>query len=441
MAAFQYVVQYDVTATCVSPLRTGSVEGNAETILMWDGYPMIQGSSIAGVLRSGVAPDLAERLFGSPRNSLGGDTGSLVTVSDGIFDAAFEEATELRPRLKMDGARGSGEDRKKFDLRGVKAGKTFSFSIWLKTMQKDPEGEAAIRNALAALHTGKLLLGAQKSNGFGRVRLEVRQRVFDLKGRDRLADRIAWRDGAKAETPLYLVSEEDAGISLVLTGTADSFLIRSNSPARVTDKKSGKPKDVAANHKNEAGDILLPGSAVKGILRDRAAMIARFKNRPELVEALFGTAPAAGSARAAAGQLRVRESVVKTANTAVVTRVTINRITGGTMRKRLFEEQLAGGEVSIRVDLSTGDDACCGLLFCAMHDLALGLYNFGGEGSVGRGRFSEAVLEVRKGDQVCTIVIPPIEYNNGVPRRRREIRGSKEILRPWLAALDEEVSR
>ena len=68
MATFTCAVRYDVRAACLSPLRTGSTEGDNNLILTDSSHrPMLQAASIAGVLRAYVAgQDEAEaaRIFG-----------------------------------------------------------------------------------------------------------------------------------------------------------------------------------------------------------------------------------------------------------------------------------------------------------------------------------------------------------------------------------------
>ena len=124
MARFNYAVYYLVEATCQTPLRTGGTEKSV--LCGADGLPMIQGGSIAGVLRSYLAleqgEEAARHLFGSSEG-LGAD--SMLTVSDGRFQT--KRTPQSRPRLRIDRKTGTGEDGKLFHTDGLPSGTTFSF--------------------------------------------------------------------------------------------------------------------------------------------------------------------------------------------------------------------------------------------------------------------------------------------------------------------------
>ena len=65
MAKFTYAVKYHVTAECKTPLRTGGTDGDNGLVLTGsDGVPMIQGTSLAGVMRSYLDDEMADKLFG-----------------------------------------------------------------------------------------------------------------------------------------------------------------------------------------------------------------------------------------------------------------------------------------------------------------------------------------------------------------------------------------
>ena len=175
-ATYTYAVRYEAEARCSTPLRTGGNDGDTEQILRsWDGTALLQGSSIAGALREHLAaldPDMAEKLFGSQKQS-----GHLI-VSDGVFDA--DAQCQTRSRLRIDRATGTAAAGGKFDVAHLAADSRFSFTLTWLGLTRD-EGELrAVEGLLAALHSGQIRLGGQKSGGFGRVRLTVRRRCFDL---------------------------------------------------------------------------------------------------------------------------------------------------------------------------------------------------------------------------------------------------------------------
>lgn len=252
-ATYTYAARYEAQARCATPLRTGGIDGDTERILRsWDGTALIQGSSIAGAMREHLAaldPDMAEKLFGSQKQS-----GRLI-VSDGVFDA--DAQCQTRSRLRIDRATGTAAAGGKFDVAHLAADSRFSFTLTWLGLTRD-EGELrAVEGLLAALHSGQIRLGGQKSGGFGRVRLTVRRRCFDLTDP---ADRRAWLADEPADELLTLPEETGGGrVTFVLTGRADSLLIRSGAPL-----ENGERRGAYTPNLTENGRPVLPGSSIKG---------------------------------------------------------------------------------------------------------------------------------------------------------------------------------
>lgn len=416
MAAFDYAVKYAVTATCISPLRTGGTDGDVELLLLGsDGLPIVQGSSIAGVLRSWVqmnqSEEAAEKLFGASRSGKLGDKTSLVTVSDGAFHSDVD--TQLRPRLRMNRETGTGAETQMFSVRSVESGSRFDFELLLQTKGRDAEAEELLEKALSALHSGQIALGGQSANGFGLVELSVKRRSFDLKQK---ADRQAWLEEAEPTEALPLKKLKWDTITFTVTGTTSGVLIRSGERESIGEKHS-----VATAMRDAQGSVL-PGSALKGLIRSRAEQIGAYLGCSQAVEELFGS-----EEQKTAGRLRVREGRIKDEKKRVITRTRISRFTGGVMEKKLFSEEPVSGEVSIQAEVFTRDAKALGLLFYAMRDLAMGLYSIGSESSIGRGCLTEGVLRVQNGEQSCTF-----RFEEGKPLWE----GDAEFVNVWLKALE-----
>ena len=422
MAAFDYAVKYAVTATCISPLRTGGTDGDVELLLLGsDGLPIVQGSSIAGVLRSWVqmnqSEEAAEKLFGASRSGKLGDRTSLVTVSDGAFRS--DVSTQLRPRLRMNRETGTGAETQMFSVRSVESGSRFDFELLLQTKGRDAEAEELLEKALSALHSGQIALGGQSANGFGLVELSVKRRSFDLKQK---ADRQAWLEEAEPTEALPLKKLTWDTITFTVTGTTSGVLIRSGERESIGEKHS-----VATAMRDAQGSVL-PGSALKGLIRSRAEQIGAYLGCSQAVEELFGS-----EEQKTAGRLRVREGRIKDEKKRVITRTRISRFTGGVMEKKLFSEEPVSGEVcieaavcSINVNRPLSHQSL-GVLFYAMRDLAMGLYSIGSESSIGRGCLTEGVLRVQNGEQSCTF-----RFEEGKPLWE----GDAEFVNVWLKALE-----
>lgn len=416
-ATFSYAVRYKVNAHCLTPLRTSDAEGSAENVLRCgDGRYMIQGSSIAGALRSWAEEnedaELVKSLFGTQNKS-----GSLV-ISDGIFSE--EAQLVLRPRLRIDGRTGSASKSGKFDLAHIGREAKFILTIcWLGEKDKLSR-TAAIERILAALHNGEILLGAEKSNGFGRISLEVKKQSYDM---TKAEDRERWlAEVEDGETILLPQLVNGSMTVLTLRGTADSLLVKA-AAARHENSGSVTPS------MTEAGLPVIPGSSIKGAVRARAEMIAEYMNLPDaFLEKLFGREAREGD-NGQAGLLRFEDAVLTEGFAQKITRIRINRFTGSVMRGGLFAEEPVGGVLSLNIAVPAEEKAGCMLLFYALRDLALGLYNLGSGGAIGRGFLrAEELTAVTPDGQKLTLHVDC--------EKKCEISDPGNLLSIWQTALE-----
>ncbi len=372
-ATFTYAVRYHVTAHCLTPLRTADADGDTEKILRGiDGCYMLQGSSISGALRSWTTAHegaaLAEMLFGTQNAP-----GSLI-ISDGHFTE--EARLVIRPRLRIDGRTGSAANGGKFDLAHIGTGSDFVFTVCWLGEKDEAFVTSVIERILAALHGGEILIGAEKSNGFGRVSLYVKKQIYDMV---QSADRERWLSEIEDGKALALPElEKKPVILLTLKGTADSLLVK----AAAAKLENGR--NITLNL-TEVGIPVIPGSSVKGVIRARAEMIASYLNLPDSVtETLFGCGARDGD-NGQAGILRFEDVMLTKSVSQKITRIRINRFTGGVMRGGLFIEEPVSGTLTLQVAVPADEEAGCMLLLYALRDLAIGLYNLGSGGSIGRG--------------------------------------------------------
>lgn len=429
MASFTYAKRYQVTAKCISPLRTGGIGGDNNVVLTnVDGVPMIQASSIAGVLRSWLEdtkPATAKELFGDSNAAGGSDRTSKVTVYDGVFQK--ETQTQHRPRVRIDTKTGAGMDQHKFELVSVPTGSVFTFELILKTQNEEEFAQLKqlLEETLSALNEGFLTLGGQYSNGFGIVKLdEVKVCTFCMTNRD---DRRAWLDN-KGNYQV-LPSLPDVTKELVtfrLTGVSNHFLIKSGTPLKGEDGK----KSVTDAMQNPDGSYVLPGSSLKGVLRGRVSRIAAYKNAESEVNVLFGREndPNIQGDNGLPGQLRVKEYTLQGAKEQVVTRTRLDRFTGGVMQKNLFTEKTLSDQVCITVEVRKSTPAGNALLFYALRDMAMGMYAFGSESSVGRGYLvkEKSTLTVIAGEKSCSF-----SFADGMKTTE-----DSTFIKEWLNALD-----
>ena len=397
-AAFWYAARYRVEARCLSPLRTGGTDGDSETVLTGpDGVCFVQGSSLAGAFRGWLEEDgeritLAEPLFGSQKGS-----GSLI-VSDGRFDMAAQVST--RPRLRINAETGSADPGGKFDLAQVNAGADFVFELVWLGQEEAPKQLQAIEAMLAAMDAGQIRLGAQKNNGFGKVGLTVTRQFYDMR---RPEDRTAWLEGIDRGQPFALPEVvPDRRVCFILTGQIDGLLVKSSArlpkeerkdKQKADENKKGKDKGSYTPNLTENNVPVLPGSSIKGAVRAQAERIAKsIKPDGKLVSNLFGNAPDAETGRA--GRVMVEDLRLDQAQTRKISRIRINRFTGGVIRQGLLMEEPLSTPVRLELSVRQGSDVECALLLYALRDLGLGLYNLGSGGAIGRGYVNVSEIAV-----------------------------------------------
>ena len=394
-ATFTKAIRWQAEAVCMTPHRTGGAENDPETVLFsHTGSALLQGSSLAGSLRSwmalsGYSAALIDRLFGNRAK------GGSLRISDSVFSPGSEMT--VRPRLKLDKASGTAEDGKKFDMAHMAAGSRFCFNItWLGG--SDDGDAAAVEAALGALNAGEITLGAQHANGFGWVALTVTKRSFDFSKDE---DRKAWlEDEEGGEVCALPAPGHSRSVRFTVTGTAASLLVKASQAVELTGEEE---KGSYTENLREAGKPVLPGSSVKGALRARAETIAEYMGLPpELTENLFGCMAAGAGDQGKPGRVRV-EDVFLAEPERRITRIRINKFTGGVMRGGIFKEEPVCGEISLRISV---DDVCaegCGLILYALRDLGLGLWSLGSGSAVGRGfiRVQDIQVETPEGERMA----------------------------------------
>ena len=395
MATFDKAVRYEVTAVTKTPLRTGSSDGSIDRVLRHrDGQAFLQAASLAGALRGWLEKqdkNAANVLFGSQEKS-----GQLIVSDMEIKEKAAKSSEDttiqLRPRLRINGKMGSAADGGKFDVAHMARGTVMQFTLTWLGAESDTDGPAQIEQMLGALHTGEIRLGAQKSNGFGRVALTVRSQTYHMIDK---ADREAWLqdefDGQTLELPEVCT---ESVCTFTVNGIADSILIKDAVPQT---KKDGT--QFTGNIK-ENGTAVLPGSSVKGAVRARVQAIANLLHCSESVDQLFGRGAAQGD-NGIAGRARFTDVVLDKAEKQMISRIRINKFTGGVIRRGLFTEEPLKSGVTLSITAPQDDICGCALLVYALRDLGLGLYNLGSGGAVGRGYIKVSRIAIACGDKTA----------------------------------------
>lgn len=272
------------TLVATTPLHVGGHGDDVDTDLPLArngrGDLYVPGTSIAGALRQ-----WCEQAFGAdPMNAhwgfQDGDQGhaSFIIVEDVPVNEASAVVVEVRDGVGIDRCRGAAAEGIKYDRAILPRGTKLKFA--LSAEAKDCEQRLAVLAMLAglkvAMEEARVRLGASKTRGMGRIKLEdgklVEERFADRKG--------------------ILAFLKNGGVTVNSTDIEEA---RQKHPARamprlkvVINWKPVGPLMVKAGFDGIAVDVLplvsgrdgglslvLPGSSVKGAMRAQAERIIR----------------------------------------------------------------------------------------------------------------------------------------------------------------------
>lgn len=399
-----------------TPTRFGNGESNGvvDMTIARDpltGQPLLPGASIAGALRSyvrtrergfrqadGPAP-LEKLLFGYEEGN--GGSQSYLIVHDSLAEAT---TTELRDGVAIDPVTRTAVDGKKFDLELLAAGTIFPLRFELLVAAgKEMALQQALAIALQGFERGEIAMGARRRRGFGRGQVDGwRVRRYKLTNP---ADLVAWLQADQHESAARTQTSATYATLLAIDTTCDqrslftvealfglagSLLIRSST-------EDPKAPDMVHLHGKRNGHLvpLLSGTSLAGALRARALRIAKTIGEAtaasHYIDDLFGPyIQDSNSPTPQASRLWVEESVIEQPQEWVVTRVKLDRFTGGSLPTALFSQQpvfgLAETAVQVRLSVRNPSAADKGLLLLLLKDLWTEDLPLGGEASVGRGR-------------------------------------------------------
>ncbi len=390
-------------------LGNGDAEGPLDMPLILDPLDkraLLTGTSIAGALRnyireySEVIPDdLIEMLFGDVNKNE--SVPSLLIVDDAL---GAKPEVELRDCVAIDPKTRTAEGEKKFDIELLTVGTEFDISFDLQVLTgKRKELLQAFTIALKGLEKGEIYLGKRKHRGFGKCHVSKWSICcYDVTSPEGL---IAWLDNDNSgqyepkkdiesingtEIPPKRDSIDD---TCILEG---NFIVDGSILIRSDYGNVNAPDSVHLTSKYGKNKPIVSGTSLSGALRARALRISNTlgKDGIKIVDNMFGNRryPDNKKKDLTASRLWVDEAQIKDPLDLVLTRVKIDRFTGGSFPTALFNEQPIFGKlngkttIEIQLRLERASESDVGLLLLLLKDLWTGDLPLGGESSVGRGR-------------------------------------------------------
>lgn len=414
----------------LAPLRiaTGQDDGVVDILILKNkrNKAFIPGTSLAGVLRNQVrdiyGAQVADQLFGSVSENEDAGEQSMLNISDVELNGA---EIIYRDGVAIDTYRGVGKDGSKYDFELLDAGAEGEILIEMTVRAADKEKlldaapvhaeyerDGAIYKDLAAtladLLTGGISVGSLTTKGFGLIaaRQEAGVACFDFQEENAFAAWLAYlKKGVLPPSeysgnPVNLSSSAPSTLKLEAAfALKNSLLIRDYDAAQeINDSaQAGEAKIKLSSVQMMRGDkYIIPGTSIKGILRNRAKKILMYlsggmdKETDSFLNSLMGFADARAAAKSRLSVQEVyidREALAKHRHS----RNRIDRFTGSTIDGALFTEEPVwqqhkdGAPLRLSISIRDCSEAEAGLALLLLKDLWLGNLSVGGGKSIGRG--------------------------------------------------------
>lgn len=390
-----------------SPLIIGDeLEDGVDIAVSKDEYsrPYIPATAFAGVLRhyfyERIELSKADRqqvqYFWGAKHEQEDEALCQSALSVNDLKLLNEAQIKVRDGVKIDPKFGLAQVEHKYDYEVVEPGACFDVDVevTLRESYNEEWFEKILSFLINALVDGVVPFGAMTTKGFGRCRLvEHRVNRLNFSNRDHV---IAWlsgdNDGLKThklnESALPLKQQTDFHIE-ALFEIKNSLLVKSYS----VDPQAPDTVHIMSNGQN-----VLPGTSIKGAIKNRAVRIVNTlqgtsDEEVDILKPLFGWADC--ERNQFKSRIIVEETMINNENTVQTLqhRIRVDRFTGGVMKTALFDmlpiwpKKLHKPQGMVRLSLTIRDFKTweAGLLLQILRDLWVSDLPIGSEKSIGRG--------------------------------------------------------
>lgn len=410
MKGSKFISKYKIKVFNKTPLKIGNGKDEMDILIDKNTQkPIILGSSIAGAMKNYLV-DIGQnydvnRVFGS---EIDNGTDSKIYISDAIGDKL---SLSSRPGIRRDYSYGTSLDGGKYETTFIDSNTYFEFNI--KLFAKDEEElrieKELIKKSVDGLISCNLRLGANKMNGFGSFEVvKVMVADFNLGKKEDLVSYLLNKDISddkrfKEINVDKFKEENNSGyIEFNLDASIiDSLIVKNNLESEYVD---------CENMKNSNGEYIIPGSTIKGLLREYSTKILKTLNKDiSIVETIFGSSPD-NKEEHTIGKLLAQDVVIENFRTCIYNRIKVDRFTGGVTTGGKFNEERVKGDVNIKLSLRRLENeqntkAAVAMISMALRDLALSKITIGSSSSVGCGRFRGDSINIKDNDKKIEIKI------------------------------------
>lgn len=443
--------RFTFTLIAQSPIHFGGgIPG--ELLLDGDGAPFVSGNSIGGALRSMLKhsgkvqeEDIRRYLGGeeSPSKESKDFVESRIFISDGNI-TSMDNLSKLisgnDPFPTMEGtaisaSTGAARLNHKYKRYYLPPGVKLSFTVECDTQMEGsdrteeasaPEAELSFTELVyiwaAAIDSGELRFGGQKTNGYGRFTVESLTRYDFVLDSPLALDEFIWNRHSVVEKTCKMEevwgeirSSLQSPIILSLKGRFP-YGVYQAFPDRIPVGDKASTATVTGIQRDINNHYYLPGSSVKGLLRHELRRLLLRMLQEEtgdsgeleakvdlLVQEWFGSQEKAGSVAVAdvvlseakeMGIERPDPNKEKDSLKAIYNR--IDRITSGVIDGALKTQNEVRGKAEIRLELKATEEVEAKLfpLVYLLRRIGSGLIPLGGRTVIGLGEFKAEATEV-----------------------------------------------
>lgn len=439
MHTHRYIARFIIEAE--TPLFIGSGQASLlkDALVQKDcnGFPMINGTSLAGVLRHSLASnEWIDRVFGFAEGNKG--SGSLLKVSsaymilndfkvsEGILNEIDSELINrfnnlpTRQHVRLTD-KGVAADKGLFDNELVYKGVRFIFELELRGTEKD---KVHWNSIIGQVQGPTFRIGSGTRNGYGSLKVvSVFNHTYNLNDKNEFISYVNFNPSFNSKLKFDDLSqsyiEENALTKYSLKLKPDSFFIFSEGFGDEEADNRPLEEDVVVYVNDKIKfekQTIVPASSIKGAISHRTAFYYnRLKNQfadegkgkvgieNEAVATLFGKAGQDSSNKlvdAQAGLVFINDfyySNDKVANNKIFNHVAIDRFTGGAMDGALFSEKVTNilgndFDFDIFVNYHENDDIIKSIEL-ALCDICKGLLPLGGMTTKGHGMFTGSLYK------------------------------------------------
>ncbi|MCC3867933.1 RAMP superfamily CRISPR-associated protein [Terrisporobacter mayombei] len=406
MKGSRFINEYKISLKNKTPLKIGNGKEESDILIDKNSQkPLIMGSSFAGAFKSYLLGMSEEKnvnlVFGSESKD---NTDSKIYISD-----SYGNKLNLgsRPGIRRDYKYGTSIEGGKYDTTFIEMDTNFEVKIkcFAENKKENEIEENLINKIIVGIREGKVRLGANKMNGFGSFEINnVEVAKFDLGNKANARDYIL--NNKKYKTMDYTKLENDSNkgyISFKFYGEiVDSLIVKEN---LIVDYE---------NMKNSFEQDIIPGSTIKGMLRQYNTIILNTLNKELfIIDKIYGSSPDMRTNHTI-GRLLVHDVIIENPKYCTYNRIKVDRFTGGVTTGGKFNEKRVKGSLGINISLKRFENEdenkiAIGMVLMTLRDLGLSKITIGSSSSVGSGRIKGEHIEIIDKNKVIKV-----KFENGM---------------------------